>query len=132
MLLALDEVAREDGSLVGLIALVSGLLLLELLRILLRGEDVVRFVDAALGPLLLFFEFLEHSLNSLVLIVLVTCSMSILLPYLLVPLSDLSLAQLLLSLLHESPEHVFRVFLAFLPQVLLDKLVKAIRLRLVQ
>ena len=132
MLLALDEVAREDGSLVGLIAFVPGLLLLELYRILLCGEDIVRFVDAALGSLLLFFEFLQHSLNPLVLIVLVACSMSILLPYFLVPFSDFSLAQLLLGLFHESPEHVLSVFLAFLPQVLLDKLVKAILLRLVQ
>lgn len=132
MLLALDDIAREDGSLISFIALVSGLFLLELVGILLRSEDVVRLIDAALGSLLLLFEFLKHRLDPFVLIVSVPSGLCILLPDLFVALGDLSLAQLLLGLFHESLEHLFSVFLAFLSQVLLHELVEAHLLGLVQ
>ena len=142
MLLTLNESNRQDGSLIGIIAsvpglvgfiaLVSGLLLLEFDCILLGGENIVRFINAAFRSFFLVFEFLEHRLNPFVLVIWMSSRMRILLSNFLIALCDLSLTELLLGLFHEPSEHLLCVLLAFLPQVLLDKLVKSKLLRLVQ
>ena len=80
--------SRKDRRLVnGVLAAFLSLLLLHsdagLVRVF-AFKVVVCSLDAALGSLLLLFEFLQHGLNPLMLIVRVSCLLGIVLPYLFV------------------------------------------------
>ena len=115
-----------------LAALIPLFLFLKLLVNIFRMslEEILRFLDATLRSFLFIFEFLQHRLHSFMIIVRMASLLCIVLPDLLIPLSDLCLSMLLLSLFHELLKHLLGLLLALLPQILLHQLIKSTQLGL--
>ena len=88
-------------------------------------EDVIRPLNATLGPLLLLLHLLEHGLHSAILVerhAYLGCIGDL---DLLVPLGQLLLLHLFLRLLHELFEKLFCVLFAFLSEVFPDELIQS-------